>query len=1233
MAENDQTEFERTVSRSIRLVSEETTTPSNSSEPTIAADVGWPLAKWRKLQYWVVISASYVGVSLLLVTLRPVEVFQALFVVPIAILSRRGFVAGIAGAVVAVGFQSATQMIARGRIVTPGNEEYLFAAWGMFFAIGAIAPYAFRYSNLRRANSSNGQTTVEDHETLAEIGRLFAMKPHNDDLYSAVALRVSELIPFSRMAINIVDEDNGTFDTKHISTVVFPRRYLKNQPIENTFVEHMLTTRQPVIFHLTNLEDVERQAPSLAPGFKRGFRSFLVVPLTSNETVHGTLHWQSMEDNVYTQRHLMLAEQIGAQFSSALLNEQLQSDLDRGLREQAVVSEIVKIFSSSHDIGAVFQAFSQQVSEIVSFDRMAISLVAPDHKTLTQPYVSGTDVAGWGPEDHRPLEGTATEAILQTREGICIGANEMEEMLDLFPHLNMGTEFGFGSLLAVPLISEDRVLGSLELRSTESECYTMSDMVVMERIAGQLAGAISNAKFQTERQKAEQALRESQGRYRLLAENVADVIWVRDLDMNLVYISPSVEKLRGFTAEEMMELPLKDSFPSDSLGPVMQQIHQQLELEAQRPDVDRAWTTEVKVTRKDGSTVWTETTMKFLKDADGVPTSILGVARDITARMRTEEKLRLNTAALESAANAVTIADANGIVMWVNPAFTALTGYAADEIIGQGTGILNSNSHSDAFYDELWTTITAGQVWRGELTNQRKDGTKYEAELTITPVKSTDGKTTHYIGIEQDITERKQAEDAVREAEEKYRTLVENANDAIVVTVEGIVVYRNNAYNNLVGITPCKIDGNIILDNIVPEHRDLVLGHYEARLRGDYAPEQYEIDINTSSGDRVSVEMRARVIEYGGEKAVMVAMRDITERKQLEKQLIQAQKMESIGQLAGGVAHDFNNLLSAVIGFAQLASMQLGSTGRVDATYLDEIQSAAQRGADLTRQLLAFSRTQTTEPMIVSMNDLIVNLQKMLVRLIGEHVELTLDMSAKMDSVKVDPGQMEQVLTNLAVNARDAMPTGGRLSIQTTNIIFGNEITRLDPELEPGPYVQVTVNDVGVGMPANVVARAFEPFFTTKPVGKGTGLGLSTCYGIVKQHKGHIVVESELGSGTTFTIYIPAVAESVETQIDDDEPFELQGGTETVLLVEDEPAVRKLTAEVLEQQGYTVLSAINGHEAVQVFEHPHRDDIDLLLTDVVMPIMGGRELAERYKSCYPAGKVIYMSGYPNTKSI
>jgi PAS domain S-box-containing protein len=397
------------------------------------------------------------------------------------------------------------------------------------------------------------------------------------------------------------------------------------------------------------------------------------------------------------------------------------------------------------------------------------------------------------------------------------------------------------------------------------------------------------------------------------------------------------------------------------------QIRYQLELESQEPGVDRAWTVEGEVIRRDGSTVWTETTMKILKSAEGLPESILGVTRDITERRKTEENLRLNTAALESAANSVTIADAEGTVLWVNPAFTALTGYTSDEIVGQGIRVLNSDLHGNQFYEQLRASISLGNVWRGELNNKHKNGTDYQVELTITPVRSIDGTITHYVGIEQDITQRKEAEDAVREAEKKYRTLVENADDAIAVTVNGEVVYRNEAYNTLLGYKPGETGRHSFLDNIAPEQRDMVIGHYQSSVQGDASPKRYEVELVTRSQARVSAEIRPRMIEFGGVEAIMVVMRDTTERKQLEQQLFQAQKMESIGQLASGVAHDFNNLLSAVTGFAQLASMQLASTGRVDAGYLDEIQGAASRGADLTRQLLTFSRTHVAELKIVGM--------------------------------------------------------------------------------------------------------------------------------------------------------------------------------------------------------------------------------------------------------------------------
>lgn len=488
------------------------------------------------------------------------------------------------------------------------------------------------------------------------------------------------------------------------------------------------------------------------------------------------------------------------------------------------------------------------------------------------------------------------------------------------------------------------------------------------------------------------------------------------------------------------------------------------------------------------------------------------------------------------------------------------------------------------------------------------------------------------IAIALMYAEREKTETALREAEQNYRTLVENANDSIVVLSGGEAVYRNPAYETLLGHEREGSEGCSFMSAVAPEHRDHILEYYEIRMAGGTPPDQYELELMTAEGLRVSMDVRPRIVEYDGKPATMLVMRNVTERKHLEEQLILAQKMEAVGQLAGGIAHDFNNLLSAVIGFAQLANLQLGTRGTVESSYLDEIQQAAERGAQLTRQLLAFSRRQVTEPKVLNLNDLIVNLDRMLRRLIGEHVELITLTAAELGAVRVDLGQMEQVLTNLVVNARDAMGEGGTLTIRTENVDLDDESARIDPELEPGKYVRVTVSDNGLGMKPDVAAHIFEPFFTTKGVGEGTGLGLSTCYGIVKQNGGHIAVESELNEGTTFKIFLPRLAETPEVlQADDSERAEGPlTGSETVLLVEDEPAVRKLTSEVLQNQGYRVLEATNGVEAVGVMEDDPGHRIDLLVTDVVMPAMGGRELAQRFRTSRPDGKVLYMSGYPDS---
>ncbi|MCD6554092.1 MAG: GAF domain-containing protein [Anaerolineae bacterium] len=352
---------------------------------------------------------------------------------------------------------------------------------------------------------------------------------------------------------------------------------------------------------------------------------------------------------------------------------------------------------------------------------------------------------------------------------------------------------------------------------------------------------------------------------------------------------------------------------------------------------------------------------------------------------------------------------------------------------------------------------------------------------------------------------------------------------------------------------------------------------------------------------------------------------ELAERKRLEEQLLHSQKLEAVGRLAGGVAHDFNNLLTAIIGYSDLVLMSLGQN---DPLYKDveEIKKAAERAASLTRQLLAFSRKQMLQPKVLDLNATVTHMEKMLQRLIRENIELVTILDPALGHIKADPGQIEQVIMNLAVNARDAMPQGGRLTIETANVVLDENYAHQHMEVQPGPYVMLAVSDTGMGMDDETQAHIFEPFFTTKGVGQGTGLGLATVYGIVKQSGGHIRVYSEPGHGTTFKIYLPRIEEVVESDRRAPIPGESPPGRETILLVEDEDMVRDLARRVLLQRGYTVLEARHGREAFQICEQ-HRGPIHLLVTDVVMPLMNGRELAKRLTTLHPEMKVLYISGY------
>jgi PAS domain S-box-containing protein len=587
-------------------------------------------------------------------------------------------------------------------------------------------------------------------------------------------------------------------------------------------------------------------------------------------------------------------------------------------------------------------------------------------------------------------------------------------------------------------------------------------------------------------------------------------------------------------------------------------------------------------------------------------------------------RLRLQAAALKAADNAIVITDREGIIRWVNPAFTKLTGFPAQEAIGASPRILKSGVHDGQFYREIWATILGSQVWKGKIINRRRNGTLYTEEMTITPVADERGQIQNFIAIKQDVSERERILSALQRSEKRYRALFQNAPAGIFrVALDGALFAVNPALVSMLGY---EDEEQLLRVNLA---RQVFVEPLEMSRRfgesacGTIPP--VEVEWLRKDGQPITVRLAGqRVQEPGFPDTLIMTAENVTQTRVLEEQLRQAQKMEAIGQLAGGIAHDFNNLLGVVIGYGELLKEKLAGDERATRA-LSAIIQAGERGADLTRQLLAFSRKQALQPKVLRLDQVVADTARILTRLIGEDVELKTHSDPDLGLVRVDPGQMQQVLMNLVVNARDAMPGGGRIRIETRNTMVELERSTRSHPIKPGAYVTLSVSDTGCGMDAATQARIFEPFFTTKAMGKGTGLGLATVYGIVKQSEGYIWVYSEVGVGTTFRIYLPQVAAGSAAAVRWEQPATAPQGAGAILLVEDDTPLRQVTREFLEGGGYTVLESSHIADALRLAGSPGVQ-IDLLLTDVVMPGMNGRDLAEQVQRLRPGVRVLYVSG-------
>lgn len=768
-------------------------------------------------------------------------------------------------------------------------------------------------------------------------------------------------------------------------------------------------------------------------------------------------------------------------------------------------------------------------------------------------------------------------------------------------------------------VAEERAVECLLAGATD---YVLKDN--LDRLGMVVVRAVNESEIRAAHQSAQAALRKSEERARLLFEYAPDAFYLIDLAGRFLDGNRAAEEVVGYRREELigksfLDLELLDA---SQRGCATESLARCAQGQATGPE-------EYRLRRKNGSLVTVEI-RTYPVEIQG-QMLVLGIARDVTGRKQAEVELRQSEERLravwEHSIDGMRLTDSRGRIIAVNEAYCRLVKLPRERLLGELFTVAYDESGTNGMLETYREQVESGKLVPRQTVRARL-WNKQELDWDIaTSAVEVGGTGKLVLTIFRDITERK----VLEEAQRRLAAAVEQAGECIVITdVQGTIQYVNPAF--------VRVTGYSLQEALGQNPRLLKSGKQDAAF---YQQMWQELSQGNSwngrlinkrkDGTLIEADASITPIRDGAGRITnyVAVQHDVTHQVQLETQLRQSQKMEAVGQLAGGVAHDFNNLLLVMRGNAELLQMEPFGETEPARECLRQITAAAERAANLTRQLLAFSRKQVMQSQPVVLNEIIANVAKMLKRVIGEHIDLKCHYSIGLPYVQADAGMMEQVLVNLAVNARDAMPRGGELHISTERVELGTTATPESAEARPGEFVRLSVRDNGTGIAPEHMSHLFEPFFTTKQAGKGTGLGLATVYGIVKQHQGWIEVNSQPGAGATFRIFLPTVpAPPAKTPTEAREQTP-RGGTETILLVEDEVAVRVMTRRVLEHFGYQVYEAARAKEAMDVWA-AHREEIEVLLTDIVMPDgVNGWELAEGFHSQKPALKIILMSGYNN----
>ncbi|HZS44942.1 MAG TPA: PAS domain S-box protein [Blastocatellia bacterium] len=728
-----------------------------------------------------------------------------------------------------------------------------------------------------------------------------------------------------------------------------------------------------------------------------------------------------------------------------------------------------------------------------------------------------------------------------------------------------------------------------------------------------------------ERRQSEQALIASEERYRLLFEQSVAGVYCATVDGQILECNEAVIKMFGYeTTEEVKTLNIVDFYFDEA---EKRRVATEFRLKGELANF------EVCLKKKDGSPIWVLENVRPVKGCPNSPRIFHGIVIDISQLKKADRMLRESEDRyrdlVETSHDLICTHDLDGNILSINKGVADVLGYSRDELLSKNICDILAREYS-AEFDVYLNRVKTEGVAVGVMVVETRTGEKRYWEYRNTL--RTEGVDVPIVrGIGHDSTDLRRAQKALKESESELRALFGAMTDHVCVLDRNGRIIKIAPTKPAFRI-PAEKDRNVY-ELLPAEVADQAIKNIETVLRSQNPLNvEYKLLIDSDKS-----WFEGQLSPLSSDSALLIS-RDVTSRKKAEEQLRrsqeelrQSQRLEPIGRLAGGVAHDFNNLLTAILGYSELL-LQISSPDDDFNGGLQEIKKAGQRAASLTRQLLAFSRKQILQPKVINLNNTVLNLHKMLRRLIGEDIELISLLDPDLGQIKADPSQIEQVVINLAVNARDAMPNGGRIAIETANLDINGEGTSADNGLPPNKYVVLKVVDTGCGMDDETMAHIFEPFFTTKELGKGTGLGLSTVYGIVQQSGGQVRVTSKPGKGTTFKIYLPRIesAADVDSVIGKDpEPPKTKA---TVLVVEDEDIVLRLVQGTLRQAGYDVLTACNGVEAVQVFEL-NQDRIKLILTDIVMPQMGGRRLVERLLESGTNAKILFMSGYTDDSVI